>query len=216
MKLLFSLVFYFIVFSILLSQDIPLPKNYSLIDTVTGDLDKDGIRELAVVYNMTETGDPAESIPRELIIYKYQDGHWKTWKTSLQALYGSRDGGMMGDPFEEISIEKGILSISHFGGSSWKWGHVDKYRFQNGEFYLIGYTSSSGKTCEHWLTVDFNISTGKMEVKKEYEQCEDDSQDIYKEENETLIKKGILITLQNRMDKKFKIITPQYGHEIYL
>jgi len=106
-----------------------------------------------------------------LIIYKLQGKEWTVWKKSDQALYGSRDGGMMGDPFGDIEIKNGILLISQNGGSSWKWGHTDKYRFQNGAFYLIGYAGTYGKPCEYWTEEDFNLSTGKLVVKKEYETC---------------------------------------------
>ena len=141
---------------------------------------------------------------------------WIIWKQSIQALYNSRDGGMMGDPFGEIEINNGILLISHNGGSSWKWGHTDKYRYQNGEFYLVGYVSNYGKPCEYWTNVDFNLATGKMLVKKEYEDCEHSAQEIYKRENETAYKKNIKITIQSRNEKEVKIVTPKYKHEIYL
>lgn len=199
-------------------QQVPVPANYSVIDTVSGDLDKDGTNEMVVAYNTEkENPDSFESIPRELIIYKKQNNKWITWESSKQALYGSRDGGMMGDPFGDITIEKGILSISQDGGSSWKWGHTDKYRYQGGEFVLIGYTSGYGKPCEYWENVDFNLSTGKLVVTKEYEECHDSgSQKIYKRENETFYKKGLKITLQTRSEKEIKIVTPKYGHEIYV
>lgn len=198
-------------------QPLPIPEKYSIVDSVFGDLDKDGKNELVIAYNTTEeVEDSTEDFVRELIIYKLNNGEWKPWKSSKQALYSSRGGGMMGDPFEEMTISKGILQISHYGGSSWKWGHTDKYRFQDNEFYLIGYSSSYGKPCENWTEVDFNISTGKMIVKKEYEECEDGYQKISKRENETVIKKGLKITLQNRNEREIKIITPAYKHEIYL
>lgn len=199
-------------------QGLSLPKNYSVVDSVRGDLNMDGIDELVVAYDTDkESEDTFESVPRELIIYKKEKNEWVVWKKSKDALYGSRDGGMMGDPFGEIEIKKGLLLVSQNGGSSWKWGHTDKYRYQNGAFYLIGYSSSYGKICEYWTDVDFNLLTGKMIVKKEYESCEnDDEQKIYKHENETLFKKGIKITLENRSEKELKIVTPKYKHEIYV
>ena len=197
-------------------QDIPIPENYVILDTVSGDLDNDGKKELVVAYNTTQEDESYKNIPRELRIYKMQDGKWTVWKKSHQALLASRDGGMMGDPFEKIEIKNGILHISHYGGSSWKWGHTDKYRYQDGEFYLIGYSSISGKFCEYWTDVDFNLSTGKMVVKKEYEDCETSEPEIYKRENETAYEKGIKITLQNRNKKAIKIVTPKYKHEIHI
>ncbi len=196
-------------------QEIPIPENYSIVDTVSGDLDKDTIKELVVAYN-TAPENEIDGVQRELIIYKIKNGKWTEWKKSNEALYGSRDGGMMGDPYGQMEIINGTLLISQNGGSSWKWGFTDKYRFQNGEFYLIGYTSSAGKPCEYWKVVDFNLSTGKMIVKKEYENCETGEQEIYKRENENMSEKGLKITLQNRQEKEIKITTQKYGNEIYI
>lgn len=193
-------------------QEIPVADNYSIVDTATGDLDKDSIKELVVAYNMGPNSD-VEPVSRELIIYKLRNNKWVEWKKSLEALYGSLGGGMSGDPFEDMEIKNGLLLISQNGGSSWKWGFTDKYRFQNGDFYLVGYTSHDGKPCEHWREVDFNLSTGKLIVTKEYEECETE-QKIYKRENETFFEKGLKITLQHRQEKKINITTPKYKHEI--
>ena len=196
-------------------QEIPIPDNYSIVDSIEGDLDKDSIEELVVAYNVGPENE-IDGVPRELIIYKFENKKWTEWKKSSQALYGSSDGGMMGDPFGEIEIENGILLISQNGGSSWKWGFTDKYRFQDGEFYLIGYSSIAGKICEYWKDVDFNLSTGKVIIQKEYEECETEKQEIYKRENETLFEKGLKITMQKRQEREIKITTPKYGHEIYI
>ncbi len=196
-------------------QEVPIPDNYSIVDTVSGDLDKDSIAELVVAYNKGPENE-TDGVPRELIIYKLKNNNWIEWKKSDQALYGSRDGGMMGDPYNEMEIKNGILHISQNGGSSWKWGFTDKYRFQDGEFYLIGYSSIAGKPCEYWREVDFNLSTGKMIVKKEFEECETDEQEIYKRENETLFERGLKVTIQKRQEREIKLTTPKYGHEIYI
>lgn len=195
-------------------QEVPLPDNYSIFDSILGDLDQDNIKELVVAYNIGSE-NKVEGVPRELIIYKLENDKWIEWKKSTQALYGSRDGGMMSDPYGEMEIINGSLHISQNGGSSWKWAFTDKYRFQDGDFYLIGYKSIAGKLCEYWQEVDFNLSTGKMTVKKEYEDCETEEQEIYKRENETLIKKGLQITLQKRQEGEVIIKTPKFGQTFY-
>lgn len=199
-------------------QSFLIPKNYSIVDTIKGDLNNDGIDELVVAYNTEkENEDNFENVQRELVIYKKEKNEWAVWIKSNDALYGSRDGGMMGDPFEGIEIKKGLLFVSQNGGSSWKWGHTDKYRYQDGNFYLIGYSSNYGKPCEYWTDVNFNLSIGKMIVKKEYESCENtDEQKIYKRENETFYSKGLKITIENRNKKEITIVSPKYKHEIYI
>lgn len=214
-KAIYLLIFLVTLVNLSYGQELPIPESYTVVDSVSGDLDKDSIAELVVAYNKGPENE-IDGVPRELIIYKLRNNKWTVWKKSEQALFGSKDGGMMGDPFGEIEIKNGILLISQNGGSSWKWGFTDKYRFQNGEFYLIGYSSIAGKLCEYWENVDFNISTGKMIVKKKYEECETEKQEIYKRENETLFEKGLKITLQNRQEHEIKITTPKYGHDIYI
>lgn len=210
------LMFFLITLHIANGQEIPIPKNYTIIDSTVGDLNNDNINELVVAYNIEPEKD-FESVPRELIIYKLENNKWNVWKKSKDALYGSRDGGMMSDPFGEIKIIKGILFINQNGGSSWKWDHTDKYRFQENEFYLIGYVANYGRPCDYWTMVDFNLSTGKMIVKKEYESCENgDEQKIFKRENEAFYKKGLKITLGKRNEKELKIISPKFKHEIYI
>lgn len=201
------------------SQNVPIPTNYSVIASVLGDLDRDGVDELVVAYNTkSDEEEISEGVPRELIIYKKQNSQWTVWQKSLQALYGSSDGGMMGDPFGGILIEKGILKISQEGGSRWKWGHTDKYRYDGKDFKLIGFDSYYGTPCEYWERVDFNLATGKIIIEKEFERCEndDENQKIYKREDETFFKRSIVITLQNRYSKDIVIVSPKYQHEIYL
>lgn len=199
-------------------QSFIIPKNYSIVDSIKGDLNNDGIDELVVAFNtQKESEDNFESVIRELIIYKKEKNEWTVWTKSKDALYGSRDGGMMGDPFEKIEVKKGHLFVSQSGGSSWKWGHTDQYRYQDGKFYLIGYISNYGKPCEYWTDVDFNLSTGKIILKKEYEKCpNNDEQKIYKRENETFYSKGLKITIENRSIKEIEIVSPKYKHTIYI
>ena len=200
--------------SIIFGQKIPVPENYVVIDTVSGDLDKDNIRELVVAFDTKKPDEENENVPRVLGIYKLKHGKWVEWKKSEQALYGSRDGGMMGDPYDGIEIKNGTLRISHYGGSSWKWGNTDIYRFQDNDFYLIGYESNSGRICDYWLNVSFNLSTGKIIIKKEYEDCQTDDPQIYKRENETFYEKKLKITLEKRQEKEIRIVSPKYKHEI--
>lgn len=220
MKQLFSAIAVFFLLTTTQAQKGLLPAQYNSIAEVYGDLNKDGVDEKVVVYNVREQKDAMDEVDRELVIFRKAAGAWTIWQRSLKAVGNSRAGGMMGDPFQQVEVKNGVLLITEAGGSSWKWGHTDKYRFQNGRFELIGYSSHYGRNCEHWTDVDYNIMTSKIELKKEYESCGDNDEEepeITKRENETftyrLTKK---ITLQNRKDIEVKITSPRYKHEFYL
>lgn len=194
-------------------QTIPTPAGYTILDQKEGDLNKDGIADKVIVFNTSDSTD--DGTVREIQVYKKSGNKWELLTSSKNAIGHSEGGGMMGDPFEGIDIKNGLLLINQSGGSSWKWSKTDKYRFQNGKFELIGYVNYYGKACEYFENVDFNLLTGMIIYKKEFEDC-DKGQQIVKNENETFYKKGIKIDLSNRTSKEIKIIAPKYKNEIYL
>lgn len=192
---------------------IPVPPKYTIVDSTQGDLDQDGVDELVVAYN-TAPEDEIHGVPRELIIYKQQNGVWTFWKCSREALFGSKDGGMMGDPYGDMEIADGHLSITQNGGSSWKWSQTDTYRCEDDECYLIGFTSTNGKPCAYWQSVDFELLSGHVAVTKEFEDC--DSEAIFIKENETFTTEKFRITLETRQRKELVVTSPKFGHQIYL
>ena len=198
------------------SQAIPVPDGYTIIEQIEGDLDGDGQPETLVAYNTEEVDESSfKNVKRELIVYKKDAGKWTKWKSSLQALYGSRGGGMMGDPYDTMFVDKGILQITQMGGSSFKWTMTDKYRYQDNDLYLIGYTSNSGAPCQYWESADFNVSTGKIVVEKEWDDCDSEEAEN-KKVSETAVVKGLKVTLQNRHEKRIHIVTPKEGLEVFV
>lgn len=197
-------------------NSIPVPDGYTIILQTEGDLDNDGTAETAVAYNTEKVIERSfKNVVRELVIYKKQSGKFNRWKSSQQAIYGSRDGGMMGDPFDSMHIENGILQIRHEGGSSWKWAVTDKYSFQDDELYLIEYFNISGAPCEYFQTTDFNLVTGKVTIEKAWEDCDtDDTKDQVV--SESAMVRDLRITLQNRHEKRVHIVTPKEGLEVFV
>ncbi|GEN77635.1 hypothetical protein [Chryseobacterium hagamense] len=187
------------------------PKGSAVIETVDGDLDGDQIPEKVIIYNTKDTTEYGNI--REIQILKKVNGKWTILEKSRNAILRSNDGGMMGDPYQSTEIQKGILMITQAGGSSWKWGYTDKYRFRNGRFELIGYSSGSGKPEEYWTDIDFNLSTGQLNFEKEVE----NTKEYGKSKKETLIKKGLKINLQNRnQEKRREILLPKTKEKVYL
>jgi len=213
-KLVYILIVASNVFNWAQAQEIPVPKGWEVIDSGNGNLDEDDIKEKVVLYNTTDSTDFGKH--RELRIFKKEKENWALWKSSRTALLKSDDGGMMGDPYGGIEIKNRILSIHHNGGTSWKWGYTDKYRFQNNQFELIGYTSVNGKPCEEWSKIDFNISTGKVVFIKEMEDCSNEYQIKITQEKEIFNQKGIQLTLKARRLNEIEIISPRSKHRFFL
>lgn len=162
------------------SEIIQKPKSFKIIEEIEGDLDKDGISEKVIVYDTEKEIDLGTE--RQIYIYKKKKNNWELWEKSIGAILPSEHGGMMGDPFEGISIERNCIVINHFGGSRQKWNYTHRFRFQSGEFQLIGATVNFGAPCDYFESLDYNLSNGKIKYKKEIENCEKETSKIEKKE----------------------------------
>lgn len=145
------------------------PKYWKLKATAYGNLDDDEADEAATVYEMPSVNDG--DTEQVLAIFRKENGKWKLWNQTSAPLLTSGSGGMMGNPFDGISISKKSIVIKHFGGSRDKWAYTHRYRFQNGDWFLIGASSYYGAPCDYDVKFDYNISTGDATYKKTKENC---------------------------------------------
>lgn len=138
---------------------------------------------------------------------------WVLWKKSVGAVLPSKHGGAMGDPFEEISIERNCIVISHSGGSSQKWRYNHTFRYQNGDFKLIGATVFFNSSCDYYFNFDYNLSTGKINYEKETDAC---GKEISKTEKKEFIKKlKVLPTMDGFYPGDTKFTFPNSETTIY-
>lgn len=95
-------------------------------------------------------------------LHFYTEGENAAWYVSEKAVLSTEHGGLLGDPLRGLShTEKGILRINHSGGSRDRWEYTHVYRWQEGDFKLIGATIITDTPCEKSGELDYNISTGK-------------------------------------------------------
>jgi len=142
-----------------------------LITKVLGDLNKDNLEDKVVVTQDTIN----ENAPYKLQIFFAQpNGQFKLIATSTKIIApqypNGRDGYRTGDGFLDVTIIKGIVSVN-FGLLRGHYEH--KFRFQNGNFELIGFSSVSSDGQGKMYTTDFNLSTG-IRIEKIENYGEDD------------------------------------------
>lgn len=143
----------------------PVPDTYTLMAQASGDLNRDGVNELVLLFNTPqEVAAEGLGTAREINIYQQQKGTWQLWHKSVGTVLPSAHGGMMGDPFEALTIERGAIVIRHFGGSRDKWHYTHRYRFQNNNWFLIGANIVSGAPCDFKREYDYNLMTGRLHV----------------------------------------------------
>jgi hypothetical protein len=146
-----------------------IPKDWKLIDKAEGDLNKDNLIDIAAVIEYTgvhkENSDEEWfGQPRILfIVFKEKNEIYKLSVQSLNVILRSDMGGVFGDPFVGIKYNRGSIVISSYGGSAWRWGFTDRYRFQDNGWYLIGETELSEYThTGEYEIIDTNCLTGKQ------------------------------------------------------
>ncbi len=138
---------------------------------VKDDLNGDGVADFLEVLTTTDDDDGL-GFKRRLIVYSGEGADRDAWYTADAIILSTGHGGMVGDPLEGVSIENGAIVIDHFGGSRQKWNYTHRFRWQNGDFQLIGATVVFGAPCEYFVDFDYNLSTGNAIWKKTVEDCE--------------------------------------------
>jgi hypothetical protein len=154
-----------------------IPENWEIIAKTEGDLNEDGLTDMAIVIEdglnrRKEMGHPylcpdwENPCPRSLLIlFQKEDGGYELSIKNDNVIMLSNEGGIWGDPFEGIEVDRGSLVIYFYGGSSSRWSLTYRFRFQDDGWYLIGKTESSYRTSdpETFLDEDYNYLTGYME-----------------------------------------------------
>ncbi|MBF4505596.1 hypothetical protein IRZ83_02885 [Flavobacterium sp. JLP] len=135
------------------------------ITKVKGDLNKDGLIDYVQVLQDTVS----DTSPYKLDIYfAEQNGSFKhilsTTKAIEPAFPNGKNGFQTGNGFDEITIIKGILSINN----ELLRGHFEhKFRYQNGNFELIGFSEVYSNGLGTMGRIDFNLSTGIQIIETE-------------------------------------------------
>lgn len=143
--------------------DESVQKDWSILGSAEGDLNKDGLDDLVIVLRSTgEESNP--SSPRVLLIYFRDASNTFTLKeTNSTFILKIEDGGIMGNPFQNISINRGSILIDHSGGSRERWSYTHRFNYRDNGFYLIGSTENITDTATNESTTkDYNLLTGKM------------------------------------------------------
>jgi hypothetical protein len=162
-----------------------IPAGYDTLAIARGDLNYDQQEDLALVLKSKKEddkdADPNIEPPGRLLVLLFKTG--EGYKAALKldsVILCQQCGGIMGDPFADISIRKNVLTIDHYGGSAWRWSLIHKFRYQQNDFYLIGETNYSYwnvKMCNKAGDFagtdlkDVNYLTGQYVEKKITEEC---------------------------------------------
>lgn len=149
-----------------------------------GDLNHDGRPDMAVVLHPKAETQPdydSATMPGRVLLLLFGTAQGYTLgEQAGRVLLGKDEGGQYGDPFAGLSIRQGVLTVSHYGGGSWRWSVASKFRYQQGSFYLIGETTFLTRASGDCESIDgspggdyhdTNFVTGEYEVRRISEAC---------------------------------------------
>jgi hypothetical protein len=151
-----------------------VPAGWDTLATAKGDLNKDSLADVAVVIQRKKTTSSAEdgfpeAEPRLLLVlFGARTGLNLACQSNVAILLADA-GGAMGDPFEQLAIERGTLVTGFYGGSRDKWNMSYRYRYQQGDFYLIGADAWGGNE-SYAYKYSYNLLTGRLQVEAQHEE----------------------------------------------
>lgn len=129
----------------------------TVISTVAGDLNKDGLVDLAIITQ--DTTCPTQQYLLE-IFFTQRNGDKKLIVSSIKAIEARFPEGRdeyKSNGYSTLSIHNGVLWIE----TGFIRGHMEhKFRYQNDRFELIGYSYADINAGQIEI-IDYNLSTGK-------------------------------------------------------
>nr|WP_121273330.1 hypothetical protein [Pedobacter schmidteae] len=147
------------------SMDLLVPKNWKILDSVSGDLNNDNIKDIAFViefyrpvkenraYGDNETEIITETQkPRILAVYfrRSARGNYRLSVQNNNFILRSEEGGEMGDPLRPMNILANKLLLSFQGGGNWRWKLNYSFKYQDKDWLLThannyAYQETSGE-----------------------------------------------------------------------
>lgn len=111
-------------------------EDYKILDYEEGDLNQDGISDVLLLLKEIDEENRSDVLDypayRLLKLLIRQDNNRLIEVISNDKVVFCYDcGGMMGDPYQGLSIENGKFGIHHYGGSGWRWNHSINFQYDS-------------------------------------------------------------------------------------
>jgi hypothetical protein len=145
-----------------------VPKAFVLIETITGDLNKDGREDAVLLIGATNASRIIQDENRGeldrnrrgiIILFNEGTSYKKVLQNDTCLASANEDGGIYFAPELTLDIKKGNLYIQYNHGRYGFWKYTFKY--QNNDFALIGYDHSAyfGPIVRELTSINFSTKT---------------------------------------------------------
>ena len=109
-----------------------VPAGYRILDSATGDLNRDAYPDKLLALDSVQTNPEAygsEALRPLLVLLGNAQGTYRLAARNDYAVLCSGCGGVLGDPYQSLTIKNGYFSVEHYGGSAWRWTRIVTFRY---------------------------------------------------------------------------------------
>ncbi|MEO8239528.1 MAG: hypothetical protein ABI576_15605 [Flavobacterium sp.] len=178
-----------------------IPAGYKIFQEIRGDLNKDGLEDCVVIIKGTKKenvitdeyrGKPDRNRRGIIVLFKESGNYIQAVKNYDCFSSENEDGGVYFAPELDVSIEKGKLYVHYGHGRYGYWSYT--FRFQNNDFELIGYDSSSNTGPVVNSETSINFLTKKKVTKINTNEEAESGDEIFEEKKENIKTKLIKLS----------------------
>lgn len=144
-----------------------IPEGYSILDTVSGKLNRDDIPDLILVLKRTNEVDLSKTsdyaIKRILVVLLGLTDHtYQLAGSNADIIYCHACGDQIEEPYQKCTIENFEFTIEQNGGSAWRWSRSIAFALNtSGNFILTKDVTISFAKDNIEATKDVITKTGK-------------------------------------------------------
>lgn len=165
-----------------------IPAGYTIFNTTYGDLNHDGQNDCVLIIKKT---DPSQIVTNRfdqvvdrnrrgiLVLFKTRNGYQLASKNYSCFSSENEDGGVYFAPEMSVEIDNNKLYIYYAHGRYGYWKYT--FRFQNSNFELIGFDSSSNQGPVVNTVTSINFLTKKKLVKENTNLNAEGQDELFKE-----------------------------------
>ncbi len=108
-----------------------IPEGYDLLDSASGDLNKDGHKDMILLLKRKDEQLFSETTRPLLILHGDKTKNYNLIARHDSVVLCQGCGGVFGDPYAGVVIKDNFFSVEHYGGSNWRWTRIMTFKYQS-------------------------------------------------------------------------------------
>lgn len=106
-----------------------IPAGCSILDSASGDFNKDGLKDYVLILKVDEEEEHADTTRPLLLLMGTGKDQYRLIGRNDSVVLCKSCGGVFGDPYAGIVIKNNFFSVEHYGGSNWRWTRIITFRY---------------------------------------------------------------------------------------